>query len=318
MAETVEGPDEGGSNTPLVAKLPQRVTLTDTLVVASVPVLAYVLHFTYTAGYVTAFGLPTALIEFNLNDLFVAIAALAMLGFTVYFFGDAAFSLVRDLKEPIREACLRVFGAYVFFIALFMLLTPTWGKWLPALAVLVLLSLLEFGMPLITQCGKGSYLEKLRAWQQKRLQREADTSYVSPVTRLVRFLGPGVILIPIAAYLVFQAGRASAVNATEFRVASTSPESVVLYMTDSKLVVAPFDRTTQTIESCFTIIPISDNPGLADIQFRLEKVGPLSVVTITSTPSPTATPSPSATSTQTLAPMPSPGSPGTSVPTAVP
>lgn len=165
-------------------------------------------------------------------------------------------------------------------------------------------------LPPLTKRYRGSYTEKMEALDQEQARSKdiwEDTRSLGYwVTRSLRPYQLAVIIYGfIGLYTVYHAGRASALNQDVFRVASTSPETVVLVVNSDWMIGAPFDRKSKEVEPSFIILEM---PGEGDVEFRLEKIGPLHLredaISHTVTPIPTLTDTPTLTPTVTLSPTP--------------
>ena len=121
----------------------------------------------------------------------------------------------------------------------------------------------------------------------------------SPHERMHRFRTMAMVLLalcfmPLGSYVF---GHHAASEKSDFYVASTSPETAVLFITsDDKAICAPFDRASKAVEPRFTILDIGDDP---DVEYHYEEIGPLTLATSTPIPLPTNTPLPTSTPTST-------------------
>jgi len=296
MAEETSNEAKGGSWI-------SNIKLSEAATIAIVPVVAQVILFVYEFGYFSVFWVPITLISFDLGDLFIVTVGLISLAWLVYYYGDLAFSTIRSTSEPVRDKLLRTYGAFLLLVALFFSYgLEFWQEWIPALLVIILTLLYEFAFPIVAFRGKGTYLEKLKAHAEQRSKNNQKKEIEWPHNKLLRLLGPNIVLILIGLYGVYHFGRASAMTQKEFRVASTNPETVVLWMGNDRFIVAPFDRATKTLQPSFQILPVGDNPL---ITYSLQRIGPLSfdskAIVATQpplgTPPASGTPSPSPTIT---------------------
>jgi len=303
-----------------------RIGLPDAVIIAAIPVLAYLLLYVNALGYLRVFEIPIALISFRLVDVFtlgVGLLGLAVLIYYLVGFGLGLF-LKPKMPEPIADRLGPLFILFVLFMTFIFMFGTMWQEWLFILIGMAFVSLFGFVLPLITQRGKGTYLEKLKAQDERREQKTDERFTLSGIiSRLAPNLKFAVITTGIGLFLVYSLGRASALRQREFYVTSTAPETVVLWwISDERAICAPFDRSTKEVERSFTILDIANNPGTV---FRLERIGPLrlreeatsqtptpmATPTLTATPKPTATPSltPTLASTPAVSSTPSPTSP---------
>lgn len=305
MTQTVEEKHPG---TRLFGKIP----LSDALIIAAFTVVAYALVFIYKLGYFKVFGLPVQFITFNAIEVLSVVAGLLGTFWTLFGAINVVFSFLPKDMSPSIERRLQFFLPFlVLFLALFVLYEGLWKEWLGLLILVVVLGLIMFATPFLTRRYKGSYLEKMEALDQESAQSEdiwEDTRSLGYWTG--RFLA-GTSLLPVVVYgfiglyVVYHFGRASALNQKVFRVASTSPETVVLVMIDDLMICAPFDRNSREVEPSFIMLEV---PGEGNVEFRLQEVGPLRLredaISRTVTPTATSTPTPAPTPTSTAAPAP--------------
>lgn len=299
-----------------------RIGLSDAVIIASVPILAYLLLYVYAWGYLRVFRIPLALISFRLVDVFTLGIGLLGLAGVIYSWVDFGLDLFLKPKmpEPIVDRLGPLFILFVFFMTFVFMFGTMWQEWLFILIGMAFVSLSGFVLPLITQRGKGTYLEKLKAQDERREQKTDERFTLNGIiSRLAPNLKFAVITTGIGLFLVYSFGRARAVRQREFYVAGTAPETVVLWMSDERVICTPFDRSTKEVERSFIVLDIASNPSTT---FHLERIGPLrlkeeatsqtptpkAIPTLTATPTviPTATPKPTATPslTPTLASTP--------------
>jgi hypothetical protein len=305
------------------SRLLGRIALPDAVIIAAIPVLTYLLLYVYAWGHLGVFKIPIALISFRLVDVFTLGFGLLGLAVWIYYFVD--FGLGLFLKpgrpKPIADRLGKLFISFVLFMTVLFMFGAMAPESLGILMGIALLSFFDFVLPLITRRGKGTYLEKLKAQDERGEQRTDESLTLNGIiSRLAPNLKFAVITTGIALFLVYSMGRASALSRRQFHVANTAPETVVLWwISDERAICAPFDRSTKEIERSFIILDITSTPNTA---FRLEKIGPLrlkeeatsqtptpkAIPTLTATPTfiPTATPKPIATPslTPTLASTP--------------
>lgn len=95
---------------------------------------------------------------------------------------------------------------------------------------------------------------------------------VLPSANSPLFKGMITFIVLLALALGFFFGKNDAQKKVEFLVINSTPEQVVLKIYDDKLITAPFDRKTKTIERIFLIGKVGSDSHL---MYSLENVGPL-------------------------------------------
>jgi hypothetical protein len=305
-------------------KLFGLISLSDTLIIVSLPIMANLLLFVYYAGYFAPFELPTQFFAYNFSQVFQVTAGLLViaLAFVLIQWANAILGATRRLPKPIIKRAADILppmlAAYLLvydfvydatgmsFTDLCLQVTP------PLLTLMGIIGIHKFA----PRSTSGTYLEKLEAddrqseaASKKKLEETADPIRRFPLLR-VKFFGPLFWYLSLGLLAVYAFGRTMAWNTDKFYVANTSPEeTVVLWIDNSKIICAPFDRNTREVEPSFLILSVPGDPSTI---FRLEKIGPLRLkkgaVSRAPIPGlfPTPTVLPTLTPTNTLTPSASP------------
>jgi hypothetical protein len=282
-----------------------KLRLPEAAIIAGIPVLAYLVLFIHELGYLEVFGLPPQFISFDFAEVFLVSGVIVLLFIAVILVADMYFTPIveaRRLPEVVRRELRLATPIYLAFTALALIY---WGSWRNfAIYVIAMLgfTLLLFGPAFLTKRGTGSYSERFEAFdelQRQQIQGErGKTIRGRLLTGLASVLGPDlpVVLIwcIVALFVIYQAGRAQALTQSTYRVANTSPETVVLYVKEDKAIVAPFDRKTHEIAPVYMILDYASNPA---VEYRLERVGPLHLTAVQSTSPAVITPAASTTPT---------------------
>ena len=247
--------------------------ISEGIIIATSPIVAYLFTYEYEAGFCNVFGIPVQFISIDLATTFFVILGLYTLFFNMLLFGNLIFMFL-DKSHPIyRRLTITLVFFLLFFLApIYLYGIHMWREWIWFACIFGFLALLLFVFPLLTQRHKGSFIDKLQA------QAEVDRQPVTILDYLFLSLGLKVTLIIssllIGLLLSGLMGRASAIKQNEFLVTSSSPELVVLRIYKDKLICAPFERTTKKIQKSFIILKAGDDPKL---MLRSEKVGPLTL-----------------------------------------
>jgi hypothetical protein len=292
--------------------------ITEGLIITASPIVGYMLSFVYEMGFAGVFKIPPQLITISLTTFFVATGSLFMIALLLFQLSSLGFVVFSDLStsdSPVYRRFVRLSPGFLFSVVLLLLTAGTHSSaWIGVVGVWAIFIFLEFVFPCITQRDKVTYLEKLKA--QDRLDRRRGDLLDYIAQRIGRPFITIMIFLGLITYLYYFAGYTTALKQSEFLVTDTSPERVVLRIYGDKMICAPFDRITRTVEKNFVILKMSEDPNVA---LHLEKIGPLSpektpstqIYSPTPTSTPTSTPVPTSTSilTPTAAMIPSPQSP---------
>lgn len=292
----------GEENSGLKMKPFLNLKLSDTLIVAIVPLFAYLFSFVYQAGYLKAFEIPPQFISITIVD--VLNIGGKILGVLFIVFGSINLfstflpksNMPYSLSKRVNQLIL------LFLIGYPVLFLFEWGVISNiVLGILIVVISIMFLPPLISRKYKGTYLEKMEKIDGEKGQ-DSNPWKGNLLDRAVDFIGRNIFIVIVylvlGLYIIYYAGMAAAQKQEVFYVANTSPESVVLFMTSEMIVSAPFDKVTKIIEPDFFVIQLSNAD---DLKLKLANIGCLEIDESSLIPLPTPTLLP--TQTPTITPM---------------
>lgn len=281
------------------------ITLSDTLLLAVIPFIAYVFTFIYQAGYLKAFQLPPQFVSITIVDVFniggKILGVIFLVFSSINFFSNflPKGNVPDSLAQRVRGLLLLFLLGYPF---LFLF---DWGTISNiVLVVLIFVVSIMFLPPLVSRKYKGTYLQKMEKINGGK--KDSNPWEGSLLDRVIDYIGHNtfatIVYLLLGIYVVYYAGVAAAQKQEIFYVANTSPESVVLFMTSEKIVNAPFNKASKMIGPEFFVINLSNT---VDLKLRLVNTGRLKLDTssLTAMPKPTLTPLPSQTPASTLLPI---------------
>lgn len=253
-----------------VEKQATKKWVSDALIIAAFPIVAYVITYAYESGYAGIFGIPSDFITLNLTTVLVVTGALFGVILTLFIYANFILYILPKSDSPIFRGVVKLLPLILLSVAYLLLYGKLWRYWIFPVICILLFILMEFGFPLITQKGNLSYREKYEEQEKIEGKVKGIVEYVLPL------VGRGAFIAILSLFLVlifsWEAGRSRALKQDKFLIVKASPELVVLRIYGEKLICAPFDRTTKEITGTFTILKTGDDPNL---KLSLEKVGPL-------------------------------------------
>jgi hypothetical protein len=248
----------------------RRGWLTEGIVLAAIPVMAYILAFGFEYGYYIAYRFPQELISVDLNRVLVTgVAFLAGVVFVVLLAAVALALLPRE--HPLAPAVAQAVTFALLYLAFLSYEGhfDVFGRILgSALAAYLLYT---FALPLVTQRGIPGYLEKYAHQEQ--------TKEIHPTLLRAMLHGigplPGTVLtyFCLAVILSVTLGWFLATEQVYYFVVPGSPDRVVLRIYGDSNVLAQLDRPTQQILREYTVLRRSAGP----VTLREERIGPLTV-----------------------------------------
>lgn len=248
-----------------------RSFLTEGLVLAGIPVLAYFLFYIFEAGYGAQFGIPPSFVTPNLGYFSFALLSILIFGFFALWIFDDAFRFLHEIA--FKRPALKTIPRWAIFIALlfpfFIMLKVSYLA--GAIFIFILVSFLA-----LWDFVFAPWIKKIHSFPPRSEELEAVLAEKGILRILKQKIGIG--LFPIFAFslyltfLSFSAGMSQAQREDMFLVMKTNPEQVVLRVYGDTMIVAPFDRETKIVQKTFMVRTVGDDPATL---FRFESVGPL-------------------------------------------
>lgn len=234
----------------------------ETLVLASLPAIAYGVTFGVEFGFCRYFRIPASLIEVSLSDVLVTLGMMVLMllfGYVVLHSGYLRYRRSRLGFSTLKRA---------FVFALFWILLTLAFLWvarpsLSEIAASVLVGLIIWRL--------------LEATPTTSEKRDDDEVYVLQFhLPSLQFL---VALLVLALVFVSPVvGRGVARRKVDFLVSATHPNQVVLRQYGDYWIVGSLSAGRRHLESELRVVAISA-PNLEEAEtFRLEPIGPLRVV----------------------------------------
>lgn len=262
---------------------PRHNWLSEGILIAAASFVGYLLTYAYEIGLATEFGIPTTLIEVNLNNLLYLITlfgAVAVMIFQIIYnaLDDIKYLTATALKKTI-VVLLAVAAGGFHVVSQLLHGHGKYRIWFWAIVAVV--GVIVFVPPLFKRGKAGkSYSERFTIfWAQRRGSqrlRHGDATFIVWIGLVLLFL----IAQPIAS----EAGRVAAQDMEYFEVLTDESNTVVLRVYADKMVTAKFDPCTKEING-ITVQRIGEPP----VRLKTMLVGPLSATTVTKVNQQTAT-----------------------------
>lgn len=248
--------------------------ITDTLVIAALPALGYLISFCYEYGYCSYFNLPEAFISPSLATVLIATTA-------IVFVGLSAINPLNLLTPLFRASSSEKLAAYRVFFRLnsFMLASAvvvlvifkfslSFVIW--SVVIILAIDTLYFGIPLLLSWkDKRPFQEKFQSISNSDnkfnlAQLFMDKYGSRPVGVVI-----ALVTVNVLAGLI---GYATAKYQTDFFVLQSRQDYVLLRYYGDSVIFAKCDTTTKTIGEELMII---NRPSVQQIDLVEKKIGPL-------------------------------------------
>jgi hypothetical protein len=230
----------------------------------------YTVAFTYQAGYLAYFGVPSYFAEVSARELLLCAGALAGLLFLAYN-GFIAFAAVWPASVPRNAGAAIALFAFLWIqeVSFLWLYGAQLMLWVWATAIIGLLTFMMFGLPLFTCPMTPGYLAKVEA------SINAARKHVSqrPPKLLHRVPFQATLTVGVIYFIlttVNALGRYKARTCDVFLVEQAADPCVVLRSMSDGLLCAAFNAERHAANGIYRFL----KPEGAEL--RLEQVGPLS------------------------------------------
>jgi len=280
----------------------------EALILAVVPVIAYLAIYSYHSGYFNVFSIPTQIIEFSPIEVFRVSGILLAIAFTIFIWGDIVISSV-EIFPPIVAVRLRrgIIISIIYLVLIPFVLDPkvrdSWC-WIAIGGPLVFFSV-ELLLPLLTQRKEQGYQAKLRVAEESKYKSESDNDWQTSLEKLLAFLGPWIAGVLFLLIIVYGLGRYKALTRDKFYVLSEKPSIAILWLGSNRAVMSEYDPNTNQISPTLSIF----NLDKEEINIRLQDIGPLiphrdGLIIFKDRPTvtPTITPNPTIRATEDIEP----------------
>lgn len=244
--------------------------LTESLILAALPVLAYLITFSYQAGYASYFGIPLQVITINLTTIIISFFAIVTSLAFVYSISNAVWMFTPKANDPVSISIRRVVLVSLIGFIIMVPFLPSLIAWVLYGSFISIVLALEFLFPFLSQRSKAQYPEKLAA--QNEIEHEAGKHmlWYEVDKRVGRWLITSVIYACIALGVSFGVGMQRAEKNSSYYISKDN--GVVLAIYDDLAVLSQYDSKTQTLSGELLFEKVGE--GSAKI-LRLEKIGQL-------------------------------------------
>ena len=219
----------------------KKTWLSEGILVASVPVYAYILMLSFVIGYCDFFQIPVSFVSLNLPTMLWIGLRLEVGLFFMLFITAPAYWLLRSYDHKTANTIL-ILLPYFGLLLLQIALRLPWRDWRWSLVVLATY------IPFVFFFHFFNPPPVLRI-----------SPYSLNVLRRASLVLPWLMM---SVSVAMNLGRAVATTQRDYLVPASAPTTVVLSTFGETLVVAPFDRSTKEIEPSFWVIKTGEDPKL--------------------------------------------------------
>jgi hypothetical protein len=247
-----------------------RISLTEGLLIAAVPVAGYWFAYLYELGFCKYFNLPAAFIDIGIPTVLGAILAIFVVLSLISIFAELPFTILSALPRSIGAPIRRIGFAIILMFGFAIVARYTLMQFMIVASIFAVpLLFFHFVFPLITERGTSGYLAKLEAHYRRDLQHESLMDIVAKKVGMSWFRL--FFLLYLLSFASYFAGGYNARLQSSFMVLPGPPELVVLKQFGGRVVTATFDRKTRTVSPDYRLVSFDSSLG----EFRFVRLGPL-------------------------------------------
>ena len=251
--------------------------LYESIVIATIPLVVYLLVFTFEAGYFTVFKLPFQFISFDVAEIFIAFMFLLAFAFVVFnIIKLLSLLLLKENTPPVIVHKLQSYAPVVILVLPSLLFYSSTNQLLGFGIGLAWLLLADFVFPIFTIRKPMSYIAKLaKSEENKQRTRNKDSSIIDDFIRIAgRNVAKATFYFIFILLISYQTGKSMALQKRSYFVVNSHPETAVLYTARDYAIVTPFDRDDEKLGPGFQVIVFEGNSNLL---FRNEQTGILQI-----------------------------------------
>lgn len=259
---------------PPITHSPEK-KISDAILLAFIPIIAYSYLFVYETSFLTFFGVPIQFIKFDISEVFFTFSGIFWFFLIIFFIANAFFMLVGSLTSNIAKVRLLVKFIYLLYFLCICYLSTTTEQYFSTLfaGVTSLIFIMVIFIPPINRKYRGTFSQRLEQSLIRIKKVNNPISFEDLIFRKVSIkIGSILLLLPLSLYIVYLLGLSSAYQRINYNVINSSPECAVVYIRENSIVCVEFDLAKKEFDKGFKILPMDE---LKDKSILLRDIGPL-------------------------------------------
>lgn len=249
----------------------------ETLLIAAITACAYLITFSYEAGFLNVFGIPLDFANLSLIYVFVVGSILLAVLVIIFYIVNTVVIFMPSFEKnhPISTVLKKILPFYILTLISVVLFGNLWKEWIWILVIAVIYTLIEIVPPLFGS-RKYGYWNRMKKWQQPGTKSIFNFILPKPKKSNRKFIISILNIILIMVFIVFTAyygGRARAIKENEFLILKSSPEMIAIKFSGDKVFLFPFDRMSHVIYKEYKIVDIEKLSST----FKKEELGRMQI-----------------------------------------
>ena len=248
----------------------KHVLLTDTIIVASTTVLAYLFAFNFEYGIASTYHIPEGMIDVSLSTAIIAWSGFIGLLPVIIGISNVTSPIILQLPRPLRSFLIHIVLS-LSFLAFVLTVFNIWHLWLQYSGLTIVAQLMFLLSVLRSRRrNKKPFLTVLEEGMHAASQ---NTHIYNRVNMWFGKWGKVIFALVLIGYVVsFYLGVFYANWNPKYLVRHSNPEMVVLRIYGDKMICAKFDRSKKELQKDIFILKASDD---STTSYKMETIGPL-------------------------------------------
>ena len=255
--------------------------VSETLIISSIPLIAYASTMAYEAGYNRHFDIPSELITISITNILITVAVVISLGFTIFIFAQGLFGIfgkTSAIPEPISNVLITNLAPWYLLLIISMTAfgLKQWHDYY-AIALFAIIWTLIYLLPSAFRKNKNiSYTEHLRSVQESEREKFEGSEYLVQNilnSHGIKYQNIGLLFFSafVFIYSAYGFGKRNAIEQEYFYVNKANPSIVYLRFYSDKIIGAEYSYTDKTTGS----LTIEKLPPDGILTIIKQKIGPL-------------------------------------------
>lgn len=255
--------------------------VSETLIISSIPLIAYASTMAYEAGYNGHFNIPSELITISTTIILITVAIVISLGCTILMVAQGLFGIFGKtiaIPEPISNVLITKLGPWYLLLIISMIAfgLKQWRDYYSIAFIAVTWSIIYLVQPVFRKDKSLSYTEHLLSVQESELEKfKGSESLVQNILNShgIKYQNIGLLFFSafVFIYSAYGFGKRNAIEQEYFYVNKANPSIVYLRFYSDKIIGAEYSSTDKTTGS----LTIEKLPSDGILKIIKRKVGPL-------------------------------------------
>ncbi|WP_020482658.1 hypothetical protein [Methylomonas sp. MK1] len=257
-----------------------RNLVTESLVIAIVPLIAYATAIAYEAGYNSIFDIPVELISISTVNIYIAIGYVLSVFCFIAFYAQSLFSIFGKtikISDPIKNILLKHFLPLGLMLIVSMMAfgIRLWRDYFWIAIILIIWIIIYFIPPIFRKDKTKSFASYFDSLEEEELKKfNGSESLAQNILNSfgIKFYNLSLLLFCsfLTIYSGYGLGKRIAQEQEYFLIDKDRPNLIYLKLLEDKIISAQYNGKT------LSDLTINKMPPETSITFIKKKIGPLS------------------------------------------